>query len=75
MHRSRLGIADVELSADHANLAAAIRGRIGAHISVVDAHVGSVLQSSTTNRVSVVTSDPDEMKAVAETKPVVVVTI
>ena len=72
---NRLGIVDVELGADHANVAAAIRGRIGTHISVVDAHVGSVIQSCTTDRVSVVTSDPDDMKAVAETKPVVVVTI
>ena len=72
---NRLGIADVELGAHHANVAAAIRGRIGTHISVVDAHVGSVIQSSTTDRISVVTSDPDDMKAVAETKPVVVVTI
>ncbi len=72
---NRLGIADVELGADHANVAAAIRSRVGTHISVVDAHVGSVLQSSTTDRVSVITSDPDDMKAVAEAKPIVVVTI
>lgn len=72
---NRLGIADVGLGADHANIAAAIRSRVGTHISVVDAHVGSVLQSSTTDRVSVITSDPGDMKAVAEAKPVVVVTI
>ena len=72
---NRLGIVDVELGADHANVAAAIRSRTGTHISVVDAHLGSVIQSSTADRVSVVTSDPDDIKAVAETKPVVVVTI
>ena len=72
---NRLGIADVVLGADQTNVAAAIRSRRGTHISVVDAHVGSVLQSSTTDRVSVITSDPSDMKAVAEAKPVVVVTI
>ncbi len=70
---NRLGIGDAELDAAHANGASAIRGRIGTHISVVDAHIGSVIQSSTTARISVITSDPDDMKAVAGTKPVVVV--
>ena len=44
---NRLGIADAGLDTTHANLATAIRGRIGAHISVVDAHVGAVIQSTT----------------------------
>jgi hypothetical protein len=72
---NRLGIGDAELDAAHANAASAIRGRIGTHISVVDAHIGSVIQSSTTERISVITSDPDDMQAVAETKPVVIVRI
>jgi hypothetical protein len=72
---NRLGIGDAELAAAHANAASAIRGRIGTHISVVDANIGSVIQSSTTKRISVITSDPDDMKAVAETKPVVIITI
>jgi hypothetical protein len=72
---NRLGIADVGLDTPHANMAAAIRGRIGTHISVVDAHVGSVIQSSRDDRVSVITSDPADMKAVAEARPIVLVTI
>ncbi len=44
-------------------------------ISVVDAHVGAVIQSSTAQLVTVITSDPGDMKAVAEMTPVVVVTI
>jgi hypothetical protein len=72
---NRLGIADAGLDTARANVATAIRGRIGAHISVVDAHVGAVIQSATAGRVTVITSDPDDMKAVAETTPVVVVTI
>ncbi|MEP7112804.1 MAG: hypothetical protein ABI862_06035 [Ilumatobacteraceae bacterium] len=70
-----LGIADVGLDAGHANLATAIRGRVGIQISVVDAHVGAVIQSSTAHRVTVITSDRADMRAVAETMAVVVVTI
>ena len=72
---NRLGIADVGLDAGHANLATSIRGRVGSHISVVDAHVGTVIQSSTSQRVTVITSDPADISAVAEATPVVVVTI
>lgn len=72
---NQLGIADAGLDAAHADDATAIRARIGTHISVVDAHVGAVIQSSTAERMTVITSDPDDMKAVAETTPVIVVTI
>lgn len=72
---NRLGIVDAGLDAAQADLATAIRNRTGPHISVVDAHVGAVVQSSTSQRVTVLTSARNDMKAVAETTPVVVVTI
>jgi predicted nucleic acid-binding protein len=50
-----LRIADVPLDGDHANRAAAIRLRSG--VSVADAHMGSVIQSASANRVTVITSD------------------
>lgn len=72
---NRLRIEDVALDATLANAATAIRSRVGLRISVVDAHVGAVIQSSTAQLVTVITSDPGDMKAVAEMTPVVVVAI
>ncbi len=70
-----LGIADAGLDTALANAATAIRYRTGTGISVADAHVGAVIQSSASARITVITSDPDDMQLVAESTPVVVVTI
>jgi len=72
---NRLGVADVGLDAALANAASAIRVRVGVDISVVDSHIGAVIQSLPSQRLTVISSDPDDMRAVAETTPVVVVAI
>lgn len=72
---NRMEIDDVDLDESQANLATAIRARVGHQVSVVDAHVGAVVQSVTAGRVIVITSDPTDMRAVAEGAPVVVVPI
>ena len=71
----QLRVSDAGLDTAHANAATAIRNRIGRHISVVDAHIGAVIQSSTGERITVLTSDPDGITAVAEIRPVNVVRI
>lgn len=70
---NRLRIADVLLDAAHANTAAAIRDRT--RVSVADAHVGAVIQASPTEQITVVTSDPADMRLVAGDKDVSVVAI
>jgi hypothetical protein len=72
---NRLGIADIGLDAALSNAASAIRALVGVDISVVDSHIGAVIQSLTSQRLTVITSDPDDMRAVAEATPVVVVAI
>jgi hypothetical protein len=42
-------------------------------VSVADAHIGALIATSETHRFSVVTSDPDDIRSVAGTKPVAVV--
>ena len=63
---NRLRISDVHLDRRLADSAAAIRRRVGDHISVVDAHIGAVLQSIESGQTTVLTSDPDRIAAVAE---------
>ena len=60
---NRLRITDLPLDSVRANTAASIRKRTG--VSVADAHLGAVIQSAHANRITVVTSDPDDMRLVA----------
>jgi predicted nucleic acid-binding protein len=70
---NRLRITDMPLDSLHANIAAAIRSRTG--VSVTDAHVGAVIQSAPADRITVVTSDPDDMRLMAGDRQIIVVAI
>jgi hypothetical protein len=70
---NRLRIADVPLDAAHANTAAAISNQT--RVSVADAHVGAVIQSAPAAQVTVVTSDPSDIRLVAGDRAVTVVPI
>lgn len=58
---NRLRVADDALDGDAANRAAMIRGLL--EVSVVDAHLGAVL-AVTPTPVTVVTSDPDDIRRI-----------
>jgi predicted nucleic acid-binding protein len=70
---NRLRIADVVLDAVRANTAAAIRGR--AQVSVADAHIGATVQSAPDAEITVITSDPEDIRRVAGGRAVTVVAI
>jgi predicted nucleic acid-binding protein len=70
---SRLRIVDIPLASAEASAAAAIRGRTG--VSVADAHIGAVIQSARADQITVVTSDPGDMRLVAGDKNITVAAI
>jgi predicted nucleic acid-binding protein len=70
---NRLRIADIPLDAARASTAAAIRNRTG--VSVADAHLGAVIRSASASQITVVTSDPRDMRLVAGDIDITVVTI
>jgi hypothetical protein len=70
---NRLRITDIALDTAHANLSAAIRRRID--VSIADAHLGATIHSSGTQRISVITSVADDMRAVADGRDVTIVVI
>lgn len=70
---NHLRIADLVLDAGGANAAAAIRNETA--VSVPDAHMGAVIQSAPADRVTVITSDPDDMRLVAGDVAVTIVTL
>jgi hypothetical protein len=70
---NRLRIADSPLDTASANIAAGIRDRTG--VSVADSHMGTVIQSAPDGQITVVTSDPGDMRRVAGDKNVIVVAI
>jgi predicted nucleic acid-binding protein len=70
---NQLRIADISLDAASASTAAAIRERT--RVSVADAHVGAVIQSTPASQITVVTSDPEDMRLVAGDRNVTVVSI
>ena len=70
---NRLRIADVPLDQGYANRAASIRQ--DAAVSVADAHIGAVAQAAPATRITIITSDPADMRRVAGDKDVTVVTI
>ena len=70
---NRLRIADRLLDTASANTAAAIRDRTG--VSVADSHMGAVIQSAPDDQITVVTSDPGDMRLVAGDKNITVTAI
>ena len=72
---NQVGVADVALSAPLANLAAAIRFSGRNPISVADSHIGAIVRSSSATRVTVLSSDPSDMRAACGDTPVVIVTL
>ena len=70
---NRFRIADVPLDGAHANSAAGIAKRTG--VSVADAHLGAVIQTAAADQITVITSDPGDMRKVAEGRQVNVVTL
>lgn len=72
---NQLDVVDAPLHTAHADAAAAIRRRVDRAVSVVDAHVGAVVQAADADRITVITIDPKDMAAVAEDTAVVIVAI
>ena len=70
---NRLRIADCPVDTVSANTAARIRDRIG--VSVADSHIGAVIQSASDGQITVVTSDPGDMRRVAGDKNIIVAAI
>ncbi len=70
---NRFRIADVPLDTDHADAAAGIATRTG--VSVADAHLGAAIKAAEADHVTVLTSDPADMRKVAEGKRVDVVAL
>lgn len=70
---NRLLIGDITLDGVNANIAASIRQ--DARVSVADAHIGAVIQATTAAKVTVITSDPGDVRLVAADREVNVVTI
>ena len=66
-------IADIPLDAGHANVAAGIVKRTG--VSVADAHLGAAIQTVDEDQVTVLTSDPGDMRKVAEGRQVTIVAL
>jgi predicted nucleic acid-binding protein len=70
---NRLGIVDVPLDISHTDAAAGIAKRTG--VSVADAHLGAAIQAAEVDQVTVITSDPADMRKVAEGRQVNVVAL
>ena len=70
---NRLRITDVPLDAALANAAAAIHEEAG--VSVADAHLGATIRSAADADVTVLTSDPADIRKVAGDHAVIVVAV
>jgi predicted nucleic acid-binding protein len=70
---NRFRIADVPLDTRHADAAAGIAKRTG--VCLADAHLGAAIQAAETDDVLVLTSDPGDMRKVADGKRVDIVTL
>ena len=70
---NRFPIADISLDVGHADAAAGIAKRTG--VSVADAHLGAAIQAAEAGQVTVITSDPGDMRRVAEGRQVIIVTL
>src|SRR5262249_13730134 len=70
---NRLRIADSPLDRASANTAAGIRDRTG--VSVADSHMGTVIQSAPHSQITLLTTDPGDMRLVAGDKNITVTTV
>jgi predicted nucleic acid-binding protein len=70
---NRLRITDSPLDSTAASTAAAIRTQTS--VSVADAHIGAVIYSAQATHITVVTSDPADMRQVAGDKTVTIAAI
>ena len=70
---NHLRIADIALDGTRANSAAAILDRATA--SVADAHIGAAIEASPDTDITVITSDPHDIRQVAKDRAITVVTI
>jgi hypothetical protein len=70
---NRLRIADVPLDTSYANAGASIRHAL--QVSVADAHIGAVVEAASAERITIITSDPSEMRRMTGDKSVIIVTI
>lgn len=70
---NHLRIGDVSLDGEQANIAARIRASV--NVSVPDAHVGAVVQASPATEITVLTSDPGDIKLASGDKKVTVVAV
>jgi predicted nucleic acid-binding protein len=70
---NQLLIGDLTLDGSSANIAASIRQ--AARVSVADAHIGAVIQAATATKVTVITSDPHDVRRVAAEREINVVII
>ena len=70
---NRLLIGDIALDGPSANIAASIRQEAG--VSVADAHIGAVIRTANARKVTVITSDPGDIRRVAADREVNIVTI
>jgi predicted nucleic acid-binding protein len=70
---NRFRMADVPLDTNHADAAAGIVKRTG--VSVADAHLGAVIQAAEPGEVVVLSSEPGDMRKVAEGRQVNVVAL
>jgi hypothetical protein len=68
-----LRIGDVTLDGRNANIAAAIRR--DARVSVADAHIGAVIHATTAAKVTVITSDPADVRRMAADREVNVIAL
>lgn len=71
---NRLRIEDAALDTASANVAAELAVRL--HVSVADAHIGTVVRAVADHgRVAIITSDPDDISAVTDSVSATIVTI
>jgi predicted nucleic acid-binding protein len=70
---NRFPIADILLDTGHADAAAGIVKRTG--VSVADAHLGAAIQTADADQVMILTSDPGDVRKVAEGRQVNIVTL
>jgi hypothetical protein len=66
-----LRVGDIPLDATAANVAASRRAELG--VSVADAHIGAVIAAADTDRITVLTSDPGDVRSVATGTAVTIV--
>jgi predicted nucleic acid-binding protein len=70
---NRLRVADIALDTASADIAAAIVVRTG--VSVADAHLGAVMRAAADDQLTVITSDPNDMRSVAAPRNITTVAI